>query len=163
MKVLKAKFLLILLVFGITAAFSGCAIRRIPNPAPGNDMAPNRSYSPELGTAATEADNIAKAVQGIPGIKSATAVISGDAAYVGINIDIKSNVDNTSKIQNIKKQAADMVRNTDSNIKTVYISADADFLQRITKISNDVRNGKSIEGFKDELREIVKRITPEKQ
>lgn len=163
MKVLKAKILLILVILGIAVTYSGCSARRIQNPTPSNDMSPNRSYSPELGTPATEADNVAKAVQGVPGIKSATAVISGDAAYVGINIDVNSNLDNTSKIQNIKKQAADTVRNTDSNIKTVYISADADFLQRISKISNDVRNGKPIEGFNDELSEIVKRITPEKQ
>lgn len=163
MKALKTKILFMVFIFGIAAAFSGCAAKRIPSPAPKDNLTPNRSYSPELGTPATEADNIAKAVKTVPGIKGATAVISGDAAYVGINIDINSNVDNTSKIQNIKKQAADRVRNTDPSIKTVYISADADFFQRITQISNDVRNGKPIEGFSNELNKIVKRITPEKQ
>lgn len=163
MKTFKAQALTVFLILCIAAAFSGCAIRRVPNPVPGNDISPGKSYSPELGTPATDADNLAKAVQRIPGIRSAAAVISGDAAYIGINIDINSSIDNTSKIQNIKKQAADTVRNTDRNIKTVYVSADADFIQRIDKISNDVRNGKPVEGFEDELNEIVKRITPEKQ
>lgn len=164
MKTFKAKVMLVFMMLCIAAAFfSGCATRRVPNPAPGTKSTPSKSYSPELGTPATDADNLAKAVQKIPGIRSATAVISGDAAYIGINIDINSSIDNTSKIQSIKKQAADTVRNTDKNIKTVYVSADADFIQRITKISDDVRNGKPVEGFRDELNEIVKRITPEKQ
>lgn len=163
MKALKAKIFIMLFVFSIAASFSGCAVRRVQDPASGSDISPNRSYSRELGTPATEADRIAKAVQAVPGVKGAAAVINGNTAYVGINLETNTDTDNTSKIQNIKKQAADTARNTDTNIKTVYISADADFFQRITQISNDVRNGKPIEGFKDELNKIVKRITPEKQ
>ncbi len=169
-------FLTIIMIMAII--FSGCAVRRIPNqtPAPNvrtpnvntpgtgyDDTMPHSNYSPGLGTRVTAADNIAKAVQTVPGIKSASVVVSGNNAYVGINIDVSGNLDNTKKVQNLKKLAADMVRKTDSSITTVYISADADFVQRLTKIANDIRNGTPVEGFRDELTELVKRITPEKQ
>jgi YhcN/YlaJ family sporulation lipoprotein len=178
MKWIKNTALFLTFIMLIGVAISGCAVRRTPNPTPRQDIniprtntpdtnrntVPDGNYSPgRLKTPVTTADNIAKAVQTVPGVKGASVVVSGNSAYVGINIDIKGNMDNTSKIQNLKKQTADMVRKTDSNIKTVYVSADADFIQRVSRIANDIRNGKPVEGFRDELDELVNRITPEKQ
>jgi len=157
----KLIFMFVIIVTAII--LSGCIIRRVPN----NDFDYNKnnkgSYSPELGTPATEADNIVQAVQKIPGIKTVSAVTNGDTAYIGVNLDTNSGIDNTSEIQLIKQQIADTARSVDSDIETVYVSADADFMEKITKISNDIRNGRPIESFKDELDNIVKRVTPEKQ
>lgn len=173
MKWIKKAALFLTIIMLVSVVYSGCAVRRIPSPGPGSNItAPDTSYnkipygsnySPKVPTPATTADNIAKAVKTVPGIKGASAVISGNNAYVGINIDVSGNIDNTAKVQNLKKQAADMVRKTDSSITTVYVSGDADFVQRITKISNGIKSGKPVEGFKDELAELVKRITPERQ
>lgn len=173
MKWNKKAALFLTTILLISIVYTGCAVRRIPSPGAGpntttpdtgyNKIPYGSNYSPKVPTPTTAADNIAKAVQTVPGIKGATAVISGNNAYIGINIDVRGNVDNTSKVQNLKKQAADMVRKTDKSITTVYVSADADFVQRLTKISNDIRNGTPVEGFRNELAELVKRITPEKQ
>lgn len=168
----KAAFFLTIIML-VSIVFSGCAVRRIPSPGVGSDITTpdnnynkipyGSNYSPKVSTPTTAADNIAKAVKTVPGIKGASAVISGNNAYVGINIDVSGNIDNTAKVQNLKKQAADMVRKTDNSIKTIYVSADADFVQRLTRISNDIKNGKPVEGFTNELTQLVKRMTPERQ
>ncbi|NLM43086.1 MAG: YhcN/YlaJ family sporulation lipoprotein [Clostridiales bacterium] len=158
---------LMLVIILITSVFSGCAVRRIPDTTYDNNSNNNRnnsgSYSPELGTPATEADRIAHAVQRVQGINNSAVVINGDIAYVGVNLDINENIDSITKIQSIKEQVANAVRNADPGITTVYVSADADFVEKITRMSRELRNGKPIESFKDELDNIVKRVTPEKQ
>lgn len=163
MKYLRNKLALLFIIAGIAVVFSGCIARRVPDTTKYNNRNNNGSYSPELGTPATESDNIAQAVNKISGIKNAIAVTNGDIAYIGVNLDTNSGIDNTSKIQSIKEQVANTARRADPDINTVYVSADADFIEKITRISNDVRNGKPIESFRDELDKIVKRVTPEKQ
>jgi YhcN/YlaJ family sporulation lipoprotein len=163
MKYIKNKLTIMFIILGITVIFSGCINRRMPDNTYDNNRKDSGSYSPELGTPATEADNIAQAVSKIPGIKNVTAVTNGNIAYIGVNLDTDSGIDNTSEIQQIKEEVANTARSVDSDIDTVYVSADADFIQKITRISNDIRNGKPVESFRDELDRIVKRVTPEKQ
>ncbi|SHI41964.1 YhcN/YlaJ family sporulation lipoprotein [Lutispora thermophila] len=162
MKHSRNKLAIMLIIIGIVVAFSGCITRRVPDTTKDNTKNRSGSYSPQLGTPATESDNIAQAVQRVPGIKNAIAVTNGDIAYIGVNLDTNRGIDNTSKIESIKEEVADAARNADPDIDKVYVSADADFVENITRISNDVRNGKPVESFRDELNEIVNRVTPEK-
>lgn len=164
----KCKTFLSILII-IVIVVSGCAVRRIPNPTSelktpniNYKRLPHSNYSPGWENSAKQADNIAKAVLTVPGVKEAVVVVNNNNAYVGINIDIKENLDSTEKIQNLKKQIANIVRKTEGIITTVYVSADTDFLQRLTGISNSIRNGNISGNFKRELDELVKGIKPEK-
>ena len=130
------------------------------------DLTPGSDFSPgRLNTTNTSTDNIERAVQAIPGVKNASAVVTRDSAYVGISTDERRNTanTNTTDVENLKKQAANVVRKTDRSINNVYVSADANFVQRVDRIANDVRNGKPVEGFGEELRELVNRVTPQRK
>ncbi|MBR8645716.1 YhcN/YlaJ family sporulation lipoprotein [[Brevibacterium] frigoritolerans] len=40
------------------------------------------------------------------------------------------------------------------------MSANPDFVQRMDRYANDIENGKPVEGFAEEFRELVTRIFP---
>jgi len=160
-----AKLVFAIIVF--TFVFSSCALRKIPDATYDDNAYYNRnsngSYSPELGTPATEADSIARAVQGVRGINNAVVVIDGNTAYVGIDLNEHENIESTSEIQSIKEQVASVVRREDADIKTVYVSAETDFVEKITRISRELRNGKPIGSIRDDLDNIVKVVTPKRK
>lgn len=119
---------------------------------------------PGLGTQMTAADNIARAVETVPGVQNATVVVSGNTAYVGINTTATGlGTTGTANLTDIKRKVAQTVRNTDDNITTVYVSADANFRDRLRRVGNGVREGRPIDGFRTELTELVRRLTPERQ
>lgn len=116
-----------------------------------------------VGTGNTQSDLLARACNTVPGVNGATVVVSGDTAYVGVDVDTANTANNTQNITQIKKQCADKVRATDPNVKQVTVSADADFLQRIQMINQGIRQGTPVESFRNELTQMVKRITPERE
>ena len=116
-----------------------------------------------LGNGNTESDLLARACNTVPGVNGATVVVSGDTAYVGVDVDTANTANNTGNIAQIKKQCADKVRAADPNVKQVTVSADADFLQRIQMINQGIRRGTPVESFRNELTQMVKRITPERE
>lgn len=125
-----------------------------------------------MGTPTTQADTIARAVERVPGVDNATVVVSGNTAYVGIDVKdgnmgrtvgFGTTNRTTNNIATIKSQCARQVRATDPNINTVYVSADADFLDRIRRVGDSIRRGRPVDGFRNELDELVRRLTPERR
>lgn len=154
-------------VIVFTSVFSSCALRKVPDTTYDDNAYYSRnnkgSYSPELGTTATEGDRIARAIQGVRGIDNVVVVVDGNTAYVGVNLSEYGNIESTSEIQSIKEQVASVVRREDADIKTVYVSAENDFVEQMTRISRELRNGKPIESIRDELDNIVKVVTPKRK
>jgi YhcN/YlaJ family sporulation lipoprotein len=116
----------------------------------------------DTGTPISQADNVARACERVQGVDNATAVVSGNTAYVGI--DMKTgNARANNDIAGIKRQCAQQIKAANPNVTTVYVSADADFIDRIRRIGDGVRNGRPVDGFRNELAELVRRLTPERQ
>ncbi|MGF7056968.1 YhcN/YlaJ family sporulation lipoprotein [Brassicibacter mesophilus] len=103
------------------------------------------------------ADKIANNVANLKEVNSATVVISGNTAIVGV--DIKNQVEG-NLTTDLKKKVEKTVRNTDKSITNVTVTADADLFKRIQNIGRDIRTGKPISGFGNEIEEIIRRITP---
>lgn len=105
------------------------------------------------------AEKIARNVAKLKEVNSATCVITGNTALIGI--DMKDNIE--GKMTNdLKRKVESSVRNTDKNIKNVTVTADADLYKRISNMARDIRNGRPITGFTDEIQEMLRRITPSK-
>jgi spore cortex protein len=104
-----------------------------------------------------QADDIARACEQVQGVDNATAVVTGNTAYVGI--DMETNIRNVNQ-SDIKREVANRVRATGNNINTVYVSAEPDFMNRLRNVGNGVRNGKGGNTFTTELNDMVQRITP---
>lgn len=120
----------------------------------------NNYRIPGLGTPMTQTDNIARACENVAGVENATVVVAGDTAYVGIDTDTATA---TTNLSDVKRRVAQTCRNTDANINTVYVSADANFMDRLRRVGNGVREGRPVDGFRTELTELVRRLTPERQ
>lgn len=128
-------------------------------------------------TGTTPSDRISIAVRQIQGVQNATAVINGSTAYVGITLPgttLTGAKPNTGTIgtttttgtkvnaNDIKKRAAQMVRAAEPGVKTVYVSTDASFINRLRTVEQGVRGGSPLGGFTTELRNIVRGIKPTK-
>ncbi|MGE5633233.1 MAG: YhcN/YlaJ family sporulation lipoprotein [Caulobacteraceae bacterium] len=125
----------------------------------GTNNSPNYNLN-GIGPITTQADNIARAVETVPGVNNATVVISGNTAYVGVDLNKGTP---TANVSTIKSQCAQRVRSTNPDIGTVYVSTDPDFLTRIRRVSDAVRAGRPVSGFRTELTDLVRRLTPERR
>lgn len=129
----------------------------------GSNTSPNYG----IGTVTTQTERLSRACETIPGVDTATVVISGDTAYVGVNtgraLSGKNTFDgSTGNLSTLKGQCASKIRAANSQIKTVYVSTDTGFFDRIRRVGDGIRNGTPAESFRNELSNLVKGLTPER-
>lgn len=100
---------------------------------------------------------IADIATDVKGVENATVVITGETAYVGIDMDKDMENNETNRI---KEKVGDAIKKDAEGIDRVYVSADVDSVQRLREIGRDVRGGRPISGFLDELTEMFRRPIP---
>lgn len=93
----------------------------------------------------------------LDGVNNATVLLTGDTALIGLDIPADTQDD---KIKEIKDKVEHSAKNTDKDIDRVAITADADVVKRIENMGSDIKDGKPISGFATEIKETIKRITP---
>lgn len=93
----------------------------------------------------------------LDGIKNATVIITGNTALIGVDIPADTQDD---KITELKNKVESKAKNVDKDIDHVAITADADVVTRIENMGKEIKNGKPISGFGQEIKEIIERITP---
>ncbi|MDQ0231313.1 YhcN/YlaJ family sporulation lipoprotein [Metabacillus malikii] len=93
----------------------------------------------------------------IPEVNDATAVVLGDLAVVGI--DVNSKLDR-NKVESIKYTVSESLRHDPYGANAVVI-ADADTTARLREMGKEIENGRPIAGILDELAAIVGRVIPE--
>ena len=102
-------------------------------------------------------DRIANDVEKIQGVNDAVVIINGNTAYVGI--DAGRNITD-QKTNDLKDQVIDTARKADTRITKVYVSADMDAMERLRGFGRDIRAGRPITGFIDEIEDIFRRPLP---
>lgn len=108
-------------------------------------------------TARSQAKRIADAVAKEKNIDSASCVITGDTALIGVQFEKQYKGDLTDAI---KKSVEKRVRDIEPDLDNVVVTADPDLLSRIKTIASDIENGKPLSGFTEEIEEIIRRINP---
>lgn len=93
----------------------------------------------------------------VPGVQKAHAVVLGNVAVVGIDVD--QHLDR-SRVGTVKYSVAEAFHKDPYGIDAL-VTADLDLTQRIRELSADVREGKPITGFAEELADIMGRIIPQ--
>ncbi len=96
-------------------------------------------------------------VTGIPKVKDATAVVVGNYAIVGIDVD--SNIDR-SEVGSIKYAVAESLKN-DPHGANALVIADPDLYARVKEVAKDIKDGRPIQGIMNELADISGRLIPE--
>mgnify|MGYP001497893101 CR=1 FL=1 len=103
------------------------------------------------------AERLADLAASVPQVNEATCVVFGNTAIVGI--DVNGNLD-ASEVGTIKYAVAEALRNDPYGANAI-VTADMDLYQRINELSRQIRDGKPVSGFANELADIVGRIMPQ--
>lgn len=101
--------------------------------------------------------NIKRAVEEVKYVKSASVIITGNTAIVGVNMSPGVEDRVTSRV---KKEVEDRVRRTDRTIDNVAVTSDPDLVARIERIAEKISQGKPVTAFTTEITEILRRIAP---
>lgn len=128
---------------------------------PGNTTTPGTPNTVRRSTTTGNGENrgkqIANDIAKEKDIQSASCVVTGDTALVGLqfNKQYKGDVTDT-----IKKSVEKRVKKHEPTIKKVVVTADPDLLSRIKTMATDIEGGKPLSGFTTEIEEILRRINP---
>ncbi|MBN6889184.1 YhcN/YlaJ family sporulation lipoprotein [Cytobacillus horneckiae] len=101
--------------------------------------------------------HLVKLASQVQHVNDATAVVIGDYAIVGIDID--ANIER-SEVGSIKYSVAESLKH-DPHGANAMIIADPDLYARLQEIGEDIRTGQPIEGIMNELSDITGRLIPE--
>ncbi|WCN38968.1 YhcN/YlaJ family sporulation lipoprotein [Aneurinibacillus uraniidurans] len=93
----------------------------------------------------------------VPKVNSATAIVFGNTAIVGINVDAKLD---RSRVGTVKYSVAEALQK-DPHGAHALVTADADIVQRLREMNEDIMRGRPISGFAEELADIAGRIIPQ--
>lgn len=93
----------------------------------------------------------------VPNVDDATAVVIGRYAIVGIDVNDKME---RSEVDTVKYTVAETLKKDPHGARAVVV-ADPDIMSRLKEISEDIQNGKPIQGIMNELSDITGRIMPE--
>jgi YhcN/YlaJ family sporulation lipoprotein len=102
-------------------------------------------------------EDISKRVEALKEVSNANVIVTENNAYVGAVLKDGGERDISN---DLKERVADAVRGADPSVDQVYVSANPDFVQRMDGYAKDIENGKPVEGFAEEFRELVTRIFP---
>ncbi|MBY0120845.1 YhcN/YlaJ family sporulation lipoprotein [Bacillus sp. S/N-304-OC-R1] len=103
------------------------------------------------------ARRLVKLASSIPNVNNATAVVLGRYAIVGL--DVNKNLER-SEVGAIKYSVAESLKNDPDGARAIII-ADPDINARLREISDDIQNGRPIQGIMNELADIAGRLMPE--
>ncbi|MEW8973211.1 MAG: YhcN/YlaJ family sporulation lipoprotein [Tissierellaceae bacterium] len=103
------------------------------------------------------ANEIARRIADLPEVDKASVVLTNDTALVGCNLRGTTQGTMTNALRN---KIENIVRDTTNNIQNVSVTTDPNLYNRIQTISNNIGNGNPIEGFAEEVRDLIRRITP---
>jgi YhcN/YlaJ family sporulation lipoprotein len=155
-----ARGALFLLLLSLAMSTAGCS-KKQSAPVPSN----NRLQA-KASTGATRISNenpkkvaahLEKLATGIKGVKGANCVVFGKYAIVGIDVDSKME---RSQVGTLKYTVAEAFRKDPYGIDAV-VTADMDLTQRLREIKIDVKKGRPIAGFTEELADIIGRVIPQ--
>ncbi len=103
------------------------------------------------------AENAVDAATDVEGVEAANVVVLGNTALIGVGLD-KDIAE--EKIDDIKSEIDQAVKERDQRIKNTSITADPDLTTRIKKVTTGISEGRPISESWDELTDIFKRMTP---
>ena len=102
-------------------------------------------------------EDIAERAAELKEIESATCVITGDTALIGVQFDEQYKGGVTDSI---KKKVENACKDEDPRIERVIVTADPDIFARIEDMLEDIGKGRPVSGFAEEINELINRIQP---
>lgn len=104
-----------------------------------------------------KADHLANLASQVRGVKGARAVVAGDYAVIGIDVD--KDMDR-SKVGSLKYSVVESIKHDPLGAGAVVV-ADPDLNERLDELRNDFAAGQPLQGIMNELADITGRVMPE--
>ena len=122
-----------------------------------NGMTRSNESTTNFGNMATSANEIAREIAALPEVDQASVVITDDTALVGCSLrgDTQGTMTNA-----LRQKIRGIVKERVNNIDDVSITTDPDMTGRIQNMSNSIFQGNPVEGFAEDIRELIRDITP---
>ncbi|MFF2482863.1 YhcN/YlaJ family sporulation lipoprotein [Paenibacillus sp. NPDC058071] len=147
----------------IIAVMAGCSTvaRNETSPSPQNNKGVRAQQTAPQKKEIKNSNEVAKHLEqlamGIKGVKGAHCVVFGNTAVVGIDVD---GTTDRSRVGTIKYSVAEAFHKDPYGIDAI-VTADIDMAQRLNEMSADIRRGRPISGFAEEMADIIGRIVPQ--
>lgn len=109
-----------------------------------------------FGTMGTRANEIANEIAALPEVDRASVVIDNDTALVGCSL----RGDTQGTMTNALRQKIRGIVQENTNVTDVSVTTDPDMTSRIQTMSNNILQGNPIENFADEIRNLIRDISP---
>ncbi|BBI34697.1 YhcN/YlaJ family sporulation lipoprotein [Cohnella abietis] len=149
----------LLLLLTLTMGSAGCS-KKHSAPMPTDNHLKTQAIhgtSKKIDNPKKVAAHLEMLARGVNGVKDANCVIFGKYAIVGIDVDEKME---RSRVGTIKYSVAEAFRKDPYGIDAV-VTADIDLSQRLREMRADIRHGRPLAGFAEELADIVGRVIPQ--
>lgn len=148
----------------LALGLAGCpAARRpdvpAPTPAPAPAPAP-APPAPPAGTAhadAARADALAAIANRVRGVRGAWVVVSGDTAYVGLDVDGPRTPEANAALE---REVARAIEQSPHGIRRAYVSTKPEVLQSIQNVAEGIRAGRPAAQFAAELAKLTAEMAP---
>ncbi|OME82934.1 sporulation protein [Paenibacillus sp. FSL A5-0031] len=155
------KWLASAIIVAIVATGCSTVARNETSPSPRNNGRVHTQQTEprkkEIKNSEQVAVHLEQLAKGIDGVTNAHCVVFGNTAIVGIDVDAKME---RSRVGTIKYAVAEAFRKDPYGIDAL-VTADIDMSQRINEIGADIRRGKPISGFAEEMADIIGRVIPQ--
>ncbi|NBI28818.1 YhcN/YlaJ family sporulation lipoprotein [Chengkuizengella marina] len=94
--------------------------------------------------------------------RSLNGTSRGNIEYYGLGMNTGKKVRSFSDTMtdDVKKKISKKVKSMDKNVKNVYVSANANFVDRINNYMVDIGEGRPVRGFMDEFNTFMNRVFP---
>ncbi|MDQ6418988.1 YhcN/YlaJ family sporulation lipoprotein [Paenibacillus sp. LHD-117] len=155
------KWITAALVMAIVVSGCGTGMRTESSPSPYNNgsvRAQQNNAGKKLIEDPVEVEaHLEELAKGVEGVNNAHCVVIGNTAIVGI--DVEGNLER-SRVGTIKYSVAEAFRKDPYGVDA-FVTADLDIASRLAEIGSDIRDGRPVAGFAEELADIMGRIIPQ--
>lgn len=155
------KWLSAVMVIAVLTAGCGAGARNNASPSPQNNgqfqAQQNQNNGERMPNRAEVEAHLEQLARGVSGVENAHCVIVGNTAIVGIDVD--GNLER-SRVGTIKYSVAEAFRKDPYGVDA-FVTADIDITNRLAEIGADIRNGRPLAGFAEELADIMGRLVPQ--
>ncbi|MFP7334453.1 YhcN/YlaJ family sporulation lipoprotein [Shouchella clausii] len=103
------------------------------------------------------ADEVAERISELDEVERANVFVTNENAYVAVML---ANGSEDEVTDDVEDKISEQVRETDENIRNVYVSSNPDFVERATNYADRIQEGEPVEGFIEEFNETIERIFP---
>lgn len=151
------RLLVAIVIAGMLAGCGNANRQATPGGYAGGQAQPIQDGKGNIQDTGAVSQHLANLARKVPGVKNANCVVFGNTAIVGIDVD--SGMER-SRVGTVKYSVAEAL-SKDKYGANALVTADMDINERLREMAADIRQGRPISGFANELADIVGRIVPQ--